>query len=171
MLLDGQWSVLMICRMIMPQILEISLHLVTSYWHWVAQYIKFYSVNHSAKWGVAAFACTIILLHLQAGCAVASSSAFIYNSLYVFFRKKNYIDLLNDLNNGCNHQTMQKTFAWCLSWEYLALNFINIGIWKRKGKSSWPDPGQFFFLHGNPTPYHIARLISDACWPSQSHQL
>ena len=49
---------------------------------------KFYPVNHSAKWGVAAFACTTMLLHLQPGCAVASSSPFIYHSLYVFLRKK-----------------------------------------------------------------------------------
>ena len=120
MLLGGQWSVLMICRMIMPHPPPRHLKYHSIQWHsiltWGRPVPKFYTVNHSAKWGVAAFACTIILLHLQAGCAVASSSPFIYLSVYVPLRKNNYIDPHNDLNNACNHLTMQKTLALYLNW-------------------------------------------------------
>ena len=88
---------------------------------------KFYPVNHSAKWGVAAFACTLILLHLQAGWAVTSSSPYIYHSLYVFLRKKitltlSMISIMDATIKPCRRHLC----------DVPTLNFIINGIWKEK---------------------------------------
>ena len=92
---------------------------------------KFYPVNHSAKWGVAAFSCTIILLHPQAGYSVASSFPFIYHSPYVFLRKKitltlSMISIMDAPIKPC------RTFEWCLDWVISPLISLSLGTGKEK---------------------------------------
>ena len=70
MLLGGQWSVLDLQNDHAPDALNITLSsdIILTLGSPVP---KSYPVNHSVKLRVASFACTIILLHLQAGCALA----------------------------------------------------------------------------------------------------
>ena len=46
---------------------------------------------------------------------------------------------------------------------YLTLNSLSLGSGKEKKIFLTGPWSFFFFLHGNPTPYHIASLTSDAC--------